>query len=157
MVYGEATKNPEAIKKEIVDFYQRLYTVTETWRPSDGCRVDHIVAFEDNQMLQNEFEEQEIWECVKLCAGNKAPGPDGYTMASYVHCWEVIRGEVISTIRNSHERCVFEKSFNSTYVALIPKEMGAKELTHFRPINLISSVYTNWWTPNNWLSSKEGK
>jgi len=47
------------------------------------------------------------------------------------------------------------KASTSTYVALIPKEMGAKELTHFRPISLISSVYTNWWTPNNWLSSKE--
>lgn len=59
----------------------------------------------------------------------------------YVHCWEVIKGEVISTIKNFHERCVFEKSFNSTYVALIPKMMGAKELTHFRSISLISSVY----------------
>jgi len=111
-VDGEATKNPKAIKKEIVDFYQRLYTEIETWRPSGGCRVDYIVAFEDNQMLQKEFEELEIWECVKLCAGDKAPVPDGYTMAFYVHCWEVIRGEVISTIRNFHERCVFEKSFN---------------------------------------------
>lgn len=92
-------------------------------------------------MLQKEFKDGEIWDCVKLYAGDKAPGPDGYTMAFYVHCWEVIKKEVISTIRNFHERGVFEKSFNSTYVALIPKEMGAKELTHFRPISLISSVY----------------
>jgi len=141
MVDGEATKNPEVITKEIEKFYQRLYTETETWRPAGGCRADRRVSIEDNQMLQKEFEEQEIWECVKLCAGDKAPGPDGYTMAFYIHCWEVIKGEVISTIRNFHERCFFEKSFNSTYVALIPKKMGAKELTHFRPISLISSVY----------------
>uniref|UniRef100_A0A0V0IXC5 Putative ovule protein n=1 Tax=Solanum chacoense TaxID=4108 RepID=A0A0V0IXC5_SOLCH len=141
MVDGEATKNPEVITKEIEKFYQRLYTETETWRPAGGCRADRRVSIEDNQMLQKEFEEQEIWECVKLCAGDKAPGPDGYTMAFYIHCWEVIKGEVISTIMNFHERCFFEKSFNSTYVALIPKKMGAKELTHFRPISLISSVY----------------
>lgn len=45
------------------------------------------------------------------------------------------KGGVISTIRNFHKRCVFEKSFNSTYVALIPKDMGAKEFTHFKPIS----------------------
>lgn len=81
MVDGKATKVPEAIEKETLEFYQRLYTETETWRPSARCREDHKITFEDNQMLQKEFEEQEIWDCVKLCARDKAPGLDGYTMA----------------------------------------------------------------------------
>ena len=62
-------------------------------------------------------------------------------MVFYTHCWEAIGKDVIATIKNFHERCVFEKSFNSTYVALIPKKIGAKELTDFRPISLIGSVY----------------
>ena len=92
-------------------------------------------------MLQKEFEDQEIWDWVKLCDSDKAPGPDGFTMAFYTHCWEAIGKDVIATIKNFHERCIFEKSFNSTYVALIPKKMGAKELTDFRSISLTGSMY----------------
>ncbi|WMV18956.1 hypothetical protein MTR67_012341, partial [Solanum verrucosum] len=93
-VNGEAVKSPEVIKKAIVDFYRELNIETETWRPSGNCRGGHIISEEDNLMLQKEFEDQEIWESVKLCAGDKAPGPDGYTMAFFTHCWEVIGGEV---------------------------------------------------------------
>lgn len=32
----------------------------------------------------------------------------------------------------------FEKSFNATYITLIPKKDGAKELRVFRPISLIN-------------------
>ncbi|WMV20534.1 hypothetical protein MTR67_013919 [Solanum verrucosum] len=73
-------------------------------------------------MLQSPFEEQEIWFSVQECAGDKAPGPDGFTMAFFKHCWEVANTEVIATIQNFHERDIFERSFNATYVALIPKK-----------------------------------
>lgn len=78
---------------------------------------------------------------MKACAGDKAPGPDGYSMAFFIHCWEVVRVEVVATIQNFHEQGFFEKSFNTTFIALIPKKMGAKELKDFRPISLIGSVY----------------
>lgn len=67
-----------------------LYSKIETWRRSGGCREGHIISEEDNRMLQGEFENHEIWDCVKLCAGDKAPGPDGYTMTFRVHCWEAV-------------------------------------------------------------------
>lgn len=35
---------------------------------------------------------------------------------------------------------IFEKGYNATYIALIPKKKGAKELKEFRPISLIGSV-----------------
>ncbi|WMV36832.1 hypothetical protein MTR67_030217 [Solanum verrucosum] len=36
---------------------------------------------------------------------------------------------------------MFEKSFNATFTALIPKKYGAEELKDFRPISLIGGVY----------------
>nr|XP_016467196.1 PREDICTED: uncharacterized protein LOC107789844 [Nicotiana tabacum] len=36
---------------------------------------------------------------------------------------------------------IFEKSFNATFVGLIPKKVGAKELKDFRPISLVGSIY----------------
>ena len=35
----------------------------------------------------------------------------------------------------------FEKSINATFIALIPKKMGAVEIKDFRPISLVNGVY----------------
>lgn len=45
------------------------------------------------------------------------------------------------TLKNFHDHGIFEKSFNATYIALIPKKTGAKELRDFRSVSLIGSVY----------------
>lgn len=78
--------------------------------------------------------------CEALC-WRQSSCPDGYTVALYIHRWEITNEEVIAAIKKFHERSIFEKSLNSTYVAPIPKTMGAKELTDFRPISLIGNVY----------------
>ena len=129
------------MKKEIISFYQNLYAETEDWRPHNNMRVCPTISTEDNLMLQSPFEEQEIWSSVQACAGDKVPGPDGFTMAFFKHCWEVMNTEVIANTQNLHERDIFERSFNATHVALIPKKMGANELKDFRPISLIGSIY----------------
>lgn len=136
-VNGEIVENPEDIKREIVAYYQNLYTETKEWRPQCNLRDCPTINTEDNQMLLSPFDPQEIWESVKACAGDKAPGPDGYTMAFYTQCWEVIGSDVIAAVQNFHANGTFEKSFNATLLALIPKKVGAKELKDFRPISLI--------------------
>ncbi|WMV31736.1 hypothetical protein MTR67_025121 [Solanum verrucosum] len=57
----------------------------------------------DNIMLHSQFTEDEIKDCVMACAGDKAPGPDGYTMAFFITCWEVVRKEVVAAIQNFHD------------------------------------------------------
>ena len=40
-----------------------------------------------------------------------------------------------------HDNCLLGKSLNTTFVALIPKKAGVIEVTNFRPIGLVGSVY----------------
>lgn len=47
----------------------------------------------------------------------------------------------MNTLQHFHSHQVFERSFNATYVALIPKKIGVAALRDYRPINLISGVY----------------
>jgi len=47
----------------------------------------------------------------------------------------------MKTIQNFHQNEFFEKSFNATFLALIPKKQGAEEWKDFRPISLIGGVY----------------
>lgn len=39
-----------------------------------------------------------------------------------------------------HSRGKFEKSFNTTFVSLIPKKAGVVEIKDFHPINLVGGV-----------------
>ncbi|WMV46336.1 hypothetical protein MTR67_039721 [Solanum verrucosum] len=140
-VNGECTGKPTVIKEEIIKFYQNLYAETERWRPQFSARSGTMVNEMDNIMLEEQFSEKEIMDCVMACARDKAPGPDGYTMAFFIACWDVVNKEVVAAVQNFHAQSFFEKSFNATFIALIPKKIGAKELKDFRPISLIGSIY----------------
>jgi len=129
------------IKEEILSYYQHLYTENEPWRPS--ARFENLarISEAESTWLEREFEEEEIFSVIKSCAPDKAPGPDGFTMAFFQHAWEIIKYEIIKALRHYHQHCHMVKSVNATFISLIPKKKGAIELRDYRPISLISSIY----------------
>jgi hypothetical protein len=48
---------------------------------------------------------------------------------------------VMHVFSEFHNRRQFEKSFNATFVSLIPKKADAVDVKDFRPINLVGGVY----------------
>jgi hypothetical protein len=105
--------------------------------------MENIMSIDEGERvwMEREFEENEVWKVVRKMKGNKAPGPDGFSMAFFQTCWEVIKKDTIAVFKEFHESGKFEKSINATFVALIPKEAGAVEIKDFHPISLISKVY----------------
>ena len=73
--------------------------------------------------------------------GDKAPGPDGFYMAFSQECWGVIKGDFMVVFTEFHDQGEFVKSINSTFIALIPKVHGAKEIKDFHPISLVGGIY----------------
>ena len=78
---------------------------------------------------------------LKPMDGNKAPGPDGFSMAFFQACWGVLKEDIMAVFAKFHARGKFEKSLNSTFISLIPKVLGAFELKDYRPISLVSWIY----------------
>jgi len=124
-----------------VEFYQKLYTEELQWRPANNFLNCPRLTGEEKEDLERSFDEEEVLRCLKQCATDKAPRPDGFTMGFYIKCWEVVKGDIMETFQHFHEQGRFERSLNSTFIALIPKKKGAKELRDFRPISLIGSMY----------------
>ena len=91
--------------------------------------------------LERKFEREEILQVVRDMEGDKASGPDGFTMAFYHHCWRVVEKDVLAIFEEFFQHCKFEKSFNATFIALIPKKIDASNVRDFRPISLVGSVY----------------
>jgi hypothetical protein len=47
----------------------------------------------------------------------------------------------MAVFKEFHSRGKFEKSFNATFVSLIPKKAGAVEIKVLHPISLVGCVY----------------
>lgn len=102
---------------------------------------EQSISTEERNSLEGVFEEEEVLAGIKMCAAEKAPGRDGYTMVFFHAFWETIKEELMQTFRRFHSHHKFEKSFNATFVALIPKRFGANDLRDFRPISIISGIF----------------
>ena len=73
--------------------------------------------------------------------GDKAPGPDGFTMAFFKKCWSVVEIDVMAFFDHFHRSAEFEQSLNASFLSLIPKKNNALNIKDFRPISLVGSVY----------------
>uniref|UniRef100_A0A2N9J2H5 Reverse transcriptase domain-containing protein n=1 Tax=Fagus sylvatica TaxID=28930 RepID=A0A2N9J2H5_FAGSY len=137
VVYGEETK----VREKVVHFYKSLYQEHESWRPTiDGLEFSRITA-EEKDLLEHNFEKEEVLQVVKDLQGDKAPSPDGFTMAFFQKCWSVIEDDVMGFFDEVHTHCKFERSLNTSFIALIPKKQNATNIRDFCPISLIGSVY----------------
>ena len=82
--------------------------------------------------LEREFTEEEVRKVVKSMVGDKAPGPDGFSMAFFQACWEVLRVDIMKVFNEFHARGKFELSLNTLFITLIPKTPSANDLKDFR-------------------------
>jgi hypothetical protein len=96
---------------------------------------------DDRIWMEREFEEDEIWAVIQNFKGDKAPGPDGFTMAFFQKCWEILKTDIIAVLKGFQTGGKFEESLNATFVSLILKKAGAVDIKDFRPISLIGRMY----------------
>jgi len=106
----------------------------------DNLDFDSLDAVEASS-LELPFEENEVLEVVKAMNHDKAPDPDGFTLAFLQDCWDVIKSDLMGVFQDFYTHIKFVKSINATFIALIPKKSGAVDLKDFRPISLVSGVY----------------
>jgi hypothetical protein len=140
-VNGSDTSDSEAISSHIVNFYESLFSEPLNWR----LRVDNlefeVLSVDEAVGLEKPFEEREVREVVKGLDRDKAPGPDGFSLAFFQDCWEVVKGDFMAVFADFYSQDKFVKSINSTFISLIPTFHGAKEIKDFRPISLVGGVY----------------
>ena len=129
------------VREKVVQFYVSLYQEHEPWRPTvDGLDFD-MISEEEQAMLERKFDRDEVLQVVKDLQGDKAPSPDGFTMAFFQKCWSVLEEDIMGFFEEVHSYCKFERSLNAFFIALIPKKQNATNIRDFRTISFIGSVY----------------
>ena len=141
LIDGELSTDQTAIGEAITQFYTGLYMDEVGWRPKLDKLDFPILSNDDAGLLVRPFDEEEVVGVMKGFNGDKAPGPDGFPMAFFQVCWDIILYDIMEVIKYFHARGTFVTSLNATFLTLISKKTEAIEVKDFRPISLVGGVY----------------
>jgi hypothetical protein len=103
--------------------------------------IPSLVSRNDKSSLMKSFSEEEINNIIWSMEPDKAPGADGFTIHFYRACWDIIKTDILTMIKDFQERAKVGGSTNSTFLALIPKEVNPSSFEQFRPISLCNTSY----------------
>lgn len=76
-----------------------------------------------------------------MCNGDKVPGPDGFNMMFLQELWHLIKNEVMGLFHDLYDSGKFVRSLNTTFLVLIAKKRGVRDIKDFRPISLVGCIY----------------
>jgi hypothetical protein len=83
IVDGSPTSDLACIGEHVVNYYESLFSEPLSWR----SRLDNLefnrLNGEEASSLEDPFEEREVREVIKGMDRDKAPGPDGFSMAFF--------------------------------------------------------------------------
>ncbi|GJU63730.1 putative RNA-directed DNA polymerase, eukaryota, reverse transcriptase zinc-binding domain protein [Tanacetum coccineum] len=72
---------------------------------------------------------------------NKAPGPNGYSVAFFKEAWDIIVGDVTKAIKEFFTTGVLVKELSHTIIALIPKVTTPMRIIDYRPISCCNVLF----------------
>ena len=133
--------NLESIKEEILRYFEKLYASPsgEPWRVEG---LDWFpISGESASRLASPFTEEEISRAIFQLDKDKASGPDGFTVAVFQNCWEVIKEDLVRVFAEFHRSGIINQSTNASFIVLLPKKSMSRRISDFKPISLITSLY----------------
>ncbi|RVX19456.1 LINE-1 retrotransposable element ORF2 protein [Vitis vinifera] len=99
---GLVLDNSDSIKEEILRYFEKLYASPsgESWSV-EGLDWSPI-SRESASRLESPFTEEEIYKAIFQMDRDKAPGPDGFTIAVFQDCWDVIKEDLVRVFDEFH-------------------------------------------------------
>ncbi|KAH9320148.1 hypothetical protein KI387_021917, partial [Taxus chinensis] len=84
---------------------------------------------------------EELQKSVFTLEGDKAPGPDGFSINFFQKFWEICSDDLLRVVNEFYRTRNLLKELNNTHIVLAPKKMDAKDFKEFRPISLVNAIY----------------
>ena len=91
--------------------------------------------------LISPFNEEEIRNAIFSFEGNKAPGPDGFTIEFLKKFWNIFKNDVMKVFQDFFQNTRINKITNETYIVLIAKKEKSITTADYIPISLTTSLY----------------
>lgn len=103
--------------------------------------IENKISDSKNRNLDQEVTEEEIREAIFSMQQDKAPGPDGFTVAFYRNHWDTIKKDFVQMVKNVFSKYKMGEKTKSSHLALIPKDINPHSFDRFRPISLYNVSY----------------
>ncbi len=126
-------------------FYSKFKKRFDSVCSPPATRGDWSDVFSDRMFLGSsnltqQFTVDEIKKAVFQLGGDKAPGPDGFSMLFFQNFWYAIQADLISIFEDLYEGNLNTGPIDYAHICLVPKKEGAKAANDFRAICLINCV-----------------
>ncbi|KAG6466651.1 hypothetical protein ZIOFF_075555 [Zingiber officinale] len=92
-------------------------------------------------MLEGLPSAEEVKQVVWCMCQDSAAGPDGFSVAFYRACWEIVGEDVLQAVLDFFRGSELPRGMASTTIVLIPKVDSAQRWQDFRPISLCNVSY----------------
>ena len=139
---GQAFFEENHIVQTFVQFYHQLFTSGNTYaRSVVEEALSPKVTTAMNEDLTKIPDMEEVRAAVFSIHPGKALGPDGFSAGFYQTFWDVIGADIFRDVKAFFETGQLNPRQNETHLRLIPKTMGAKKVSDYRPIALCNTHY----------------
>lgn len=143
---GNRVFNRDQIKEMIVTYFHNLLGTEDDWiQQISSDDLNGLLSYRCPASISNQLISiptvEEIKSTLFSMKKNKAPGPDGFSAEFFWESWEIVGRDTVEAIKEFFTGSRMLRQFNSTIISLIPKFVGADQLSAFRPISLCTTVY----------------
>lgn len=140
---GQSTTSLEQVSSAFVAYFSSLFGEDVDRIHCNGDIVTNgiCITHEQGDALVAPVSDSEIKQAIFDMGDNKAPGPDGFSVAFFKSSWDIVGRTVCTAVREFFTHGKLLKEWNHTAIALIPKCANAKLVTDYRPISCCNVPY----------------
>ena len=102
---GRKVSKPVEVREGIADFFKNHFSKAADFRPEFSGLGLKGLSEQEIAVLENPFCKEEIWDAVRGCDGNTAPGPDGMNLNFIKTNWEMIQDDLGYNVEISWDKC----------------------------------------------------
>ncbi|RVW52584.1 Protein MICRORCHIDIA 7 [Vitis vinifera] len=118
MINGVSFTKDQDMREGIANAYQQLLSENPGWKADIGGLLMNQISPSEADGIEVPFSETEIFTALKGMNGDKAPGPDGFTLAFWQNSWETVKEDLLGLFKEFHDQNSFIKSLNHTFLVL---------------------------------------
>ncbi|RVW56523.1 hypothetical protein CK203_072539 [Vitis vinifera] len=89
------------------------------WRPCCNNIEFDSIGDEEAARLEESFSGDEVFLALSDLNGDKAPGPDGFSLAFWQFCWDFVKDEVLGFFKEFYERVMQRMGFGEKWIGWI--------------------------------------
>ena len=101
---NRVVEEPAQVKEEVFKHFKNLYSESWERRPIFSGDFSNQLDICTCSDLVEEFTKEEVWELIKSNNGNKAPGPDGFSLMCIKKCWGFMKFDFLHFFEEFYSR-----------------------------------------------------